>query len=449
MMQQPVILGGRATSQVDYGLLRRTFWSLSDGAYKNSINILAQKNNYLLQHPLPASLAKIPNMQHAAPITYAEPQLTFAEDTARFQNIAKTLSAIFNDYPQLFNTQVSIHTSELQTYRLTTERVSLAMPHNRVTIQADAQFQDDNQVLLADKLTLNYESADEIPDIETLKGLVRKFADDCMAMRNAPELEEAYKGPVMYDEEASFRVFSSYLRPNGFFAQPAIQEAKNSLGEKLDKKIMDERITIRNLTAQADWNGTPLFGHYSVDADGFKPQPEMTIVDKGVFKMMLNRATPAQYAEKSTGSARFGNDPNNGVPQVGVGTLCITADKATDEEKMVKSLVKVAKKKKLEYAYILVAPVNYTNLRLYQINVKTGERKLVKTNNVAMPNKDQMQEMLDISAESLVKNLVAPYTYSVVYPKSIIVDNVELPKSSFQPVPVDPIPYPLLRGEHK
>ena len=197
-----------------------------------------------------------------------------------------------------------------------------------------------------------------------------------MEMRNAPKLEDDYKGPVLYGDEASKQVFTSnFLEFGQFYAKQSMQEDPKSLGQKLGKSIMDERISILNYTDRKEYNGIALAGHYAVDADGFKPEPVMTIVDKGVFKMMLNRKTPAQCAEKSTASARFTNNPMQVMPLVGVGTLHIKADDATKDENMMKLLLKAAKKAKKEYAYIITTPENYTSLRIYQVNVKTGERK--------------------------------------------------------------------------
>lgn len=447
-MMRPMIMAAQAPGQPDYLAMRRAFWSLTDGAYKNAVNVMAQKENLLRQYPLLSALERIPDMQHSAPITFAGSKEPYNFGTEKMQDLAKKLSAVFKDYRHLYNTSVKISGTQMESYRTTSENVNLDMPHDKLVIQANATFDDGNHIRMNDVLTLSYRIPSELPSDDELKAIVSDFAENCEELRQAREMLEYYKGPVMYENEASMQVFTAnYLVANQFYAAPNIQEAPKSLGQKLGKKIMDERITIRNLTAQEVWEGKPLFGHYSVDADGFKPQSEMIIVDKGVFKMMLNRTTPAQYAERSTGSARIGNDPMHSIPTVGVGTLAITAERALAQDKMEKALVKAAKKHKLNYAYVISCPANSTCLRLYQIDVKTGKRVLMKTNDMVLPTQDELKNLMEISAENVVKNFVMPYTYSVVYPKSIIVDDVELDKSSFKPSPAAPITYPLLRGD--
>lgn len=445
---QPLIIGGSANDELSYNGLRRSFWQSSFMAYVSSVNMMAQKQNYLNQNPLPAALEKVPDMQRSAPGTYVmDIKGRDSEiDMEKLQGYAKTLSAIFEDYKYLTGTSVKIFGDQLDTYRSTSENVNIKQPHDMITIKANAQFMDDNGVMLADEMVLQYEHISELPSLDTLVAKVRRFADDCMAMRNAPTLAEDYKGPVMYEDDAARQVFTeNYLLKGKFYAQPSLQENPKSLGLKIGKKIMDERLTITNETALADWNGTPLYGNYTVDADGFKPQPSMTIVDKGVFKMMLNRATPAQYALKSTGSSRWFNDPMQAMPGVGIGTLVVSATGTTDAAKMEKALVKLAKKAKVDCAYVISKSKDCTSLRLYRVDLKTGERQLVKTNHITLPTQDQMKRFEAISSSSVVTNKVSPYTHSVVTPSSVIIGDMELSVPMMKSARKPALVYPLQR----
>ncbi len=445
---QPLIIGGTSNDELTYNGLRRSFWQTSFMAYLNSVNMMAQKQNYLSQNPLPSALENIPDMQRSAPGTYVmdSKDRDSEIDMAKLQRYAKVLSAIFEDYKYLTGTSVKISGDQLDSYRSTSENVNIKQPHDRITLTVSAQFMDDNRVKLADEMVLQYEHISELPPLDTLVAKVRRFADDCMAMRNAPVLTEEYKGPVMYEDDAARQVFTeNYLVPNKFYAQPSFQENPKSLGLKIGKKIMDERVTITNETARTDWNGMPLYGNYTVDADGFKPQPSMTIVDKGVFKMMLNRATPAQYALKSTGSARWYNELVQAMPVVGVGTLVVSATGTTDAAKMEKTLIKLAKKAKADCAYVISKPMNCSSLRLYRVDLKTGERQLVKSNRITLPTQDQMKRFEAISNTSLVANMVKPYTYSVVSPSSVIIGGMELSVPSLKGSRKPELVYPLQR----
>ena len=444
---RPNIIGNSATDQLDYTSLRRSLWVSTDRAYKSSVMMKAQKDNYLNQNPLSSNLEKIPDMQHCAPVTHiGKSTIPNDLDLSKLQNYVKVLSAIFKDYKYLFNTAVRISGNQMDTYRSTSENVNVKNPQNIVVLKVSAEFFDYNNVRMADDLELNYESLSELPALDELSTRVRAFADGCMAMRDAEGLQEYYKGPVMIEGQAAMQVFTNqYLAPNKFYAQQSLQESPKSLGQRIGKKIMDERITITNETALKEYDGKPVYGHYDIDADGFKPAPTMTIVDKGVFKMMLNRATPAEYAMKSTGSARFYNDPRQPLPMTGIGTMHIKSEGTTADGKMVKELIKRAKKHKLDYAYIISLPENCSCLRLERVDVKTGERKLMKSNMLSMPTSEQLNELVAVSDKESVYNCVSPYTYSVIYPSSIIVDDMELNKPTMKSEKKPVLTYPLQR----
>lgn len=443
---QPLIVGTPTAIECDYSSLRRTLWESSDMAYKNTVNMMAQKQNMLAQYPLPAALEKIPDLQRSAPTSYLENEKEYNVDMKKMEDIAKQLSAVFKNYKYLFNTEVKINGNEITSFRSTSEDVNLKLPHNSVVIKVSATFEDDNRVKTADNLTLHYENPDEIPSIDALVERVRKFADDCMEMRNAPVMEEYYKGPVMYEDEAAKQIITAtYLAPDQFYGQQNFTENPKSLGQKLGKKIIDERISIVNSTDKTEYNGEKLYGHYQVDADGFKPEAELSIVEKGVFKTMLNRTTPAMYAEKSTANSRLANSPAQSIPLLGVGTLIVKAEGTTKDDNMLKTLLKTAKKQKLDYAYVITTPRDYTSLRLYKVDVKTGERKLVKHNRITLPTESQMKKFAAISDRPFVSNNVQPYTYSTITPASIIVGDAELTKPVLNGGKASELVYPLQR----
>ena len=98
--------------------------------------------------------------------------------------------------------------------------------------------------------------------------------------------------------------------------------------EQLGRKIMDSRLTVKNYTMLVEYDGTPLFGHYEIDGDGVVPAAELTLVENGVFKRMLNGRVPTLKAPESTGSARFMISPDNPVAIVSPGTIHVQTSKS-------------------------------------------------------------------------------------------------------------------------
>ena len=128
---------------------------------------------------------------------------------------------------------------------------------------------------------------------------------------NQTILSDTYKGPVMFEDMAAVYPFTeNLLTLNKLYAKVILAPNDKALGKKIGKKILDPRIDIVNYTSLPEYNGTKLMGAYSIDADGIKPEAEIPLIEKGILKQILNRATPTEHAMHSTGSARFTNNPD-------------------------------------------------------------------------------------------------------------------------------------------
>lgn len=434
-------------AQPDYISIRRSFAKSTDDAYKYNQNTYAQKMAALAQNPVPASIEKIPEMQRVMPITDLQPGYNYDINQQRMNDLACQLSAIFKDYKDLTNTSVNISGVYDDTYRVTSENVVLKQPHSYVTISVSAMVTATDESRIVDGIKWNFTTPDEIPSVEDLTAQVKAFATRFSALKDAPLMDDDYKGPVLYEEMAAAYPFTeNLLAYDKFFSRTMLMHNDKSLGNKIGKKIMDPRITIKNYSDKKEYNGVKLMGAYAMDADGIKPAAEMTLVDKGIFKMQLNRTTPSEFSTHSTGSARFVNKPEGTVPTISEGTLHIMAEGTTPADKMEKELIKLGKKKKLQYVYKVVSPVNGTSLSLYRIDVKTGEQKAVRTDNLTLPTLSKLEDdILAISDKEQVANIVGKVNTSVIFPSAIILNNVEISKASQRTSRIPAVPYPLQR----
>lgn len=430
----------------DYDNIRRSFWTGSDKAYKYNLNTYAQKMSYLSSNPLPAAIEKIPDMQRMAPATDIQASYAFDINEDRLNEIVRKVSAVFKDYKYLTNTSATIEGAYDDTYRVTSENVNLKQPHSYVKLKVQATLQMSDGSRQSDGFTLAFNTPDEIPSVESLVEKTRQFAEGFSALRETPVMTDTYKGPVMFEDMAAAYPFTeNLLSTNNLYAQVMLAPNDKALGKKIGKKILDPRIDIVNYSSLKEYQGTSLLGAYDRDADGIKPEAEMNIVEKGVLKQILNRATPTEHAMHSTGSARFSNNPQNVYLTTSIGTLHVKATGTIEADKMKKELMKLGKKKKLEYVYKITSPAGAESLQLWQINVKTGEEKPARMTAAVLPTLSQMENIAAISAKENVYNLSEAVNTSVICPSSIILDNIELNSSTPRSEKAPAIPYPLQR----
>ena len=429
-----------------YDAVRRAFWMGSDQAYKYNLNTYAQKMNYLNSNPLPSAIEKIPDMQRMAPATDIRPSYAFDINADKLKDIASKVSAVFKDFKDLTNTSATIEGAYDDTYRVTSENVNLKQPHSYAKLKVVATLNLTDGSRQQDGFTMVFNTPEEIPSTEALVEKTRKFAEDFVALKDVPVLDDTYKGPVMFEDMAAAYPFTeNLLSTNKLYAQVMLAPNDKALGKKIGKKILDPRIDIVNYTSLPEYKGTKLMGAYSIDADGIKPAAEINIVEKGVLKQILNRATPTEHAMHSTGSARFSNNPQGVYLTTSIGTLHVKATGTTDADKMKKELIKLGKKKKLEYVYKITSPAGAESLQLVQINVKTGEEKPARITVAVLPTLSQLENIAAISSQENVYNLSKEVNTSVICPSSIILNDIELSTNTPRTEKAPAIPYPLQR----
>ena len=434
-------------AQPDYSSIRRSFASMTDAAYKYNQNTYAQKMAAIAQNPLPASIEKIPEMQRVAPITEMQPSYAYDIDQQRLNQLVCDLSAVYKDFKYLTNTGVTINGVYDDTYRVTSENVVLKQPHSYLKLETTAIVTAADGSRISDGITWNFRTPADIPSTDELKAQIRAFAEQFSALKDAPLMSEDYKGPVLFQDMAAAYPFTeNLLSYDKFYSRVMLMHNDKSLGNKIGKKIIDSRISIKNYTDKAEYNGVKLMGCYKMDADGIKPASEMTLVDKGVFKMQLNRTSPSEFSAHSTGSSRFGNNPEATTPMISVGTLHIMAEGTMPADKMEKELIKLGKKKKLEYVYKVVSPVNHNSLQLYRINVKTGKTQAVRSNNLKLPTLSSLEnDLVAISSDEQVVNKADKVDTSVIYPSAIILNGFEINAANPRTEKARSVVYPLQR----
>ena len=440
------IMPAAMPTEVDYYNIRRGFWMASDMIYRYALKDLAQKENILKSNPLPETFAALPDMQQLPATTHLqEREKPYEYDIRSIEALATRLSAIFKEYKDIFNSSVNINGIDMNIYRLTSEDVILKTPMSIANINISAAVRTDDGTTLFDSYALSKEIPGEFPTIEELEQQVHDFAERLLALKSAPLIEEYYKGPVLYENGAVSSIFSRNLLPPGtLIAQRTLQPKPGMLEDLFGRKIIDERLTIKNRTDLTEYNGTELWGHYTVDADGITPEKEMILVENGVLKKLLNSRYPTYKAPESTGSTRFILSSAQPTSVSSFGTMQIAVEKGTQPEKMKKTLQKAAKAAGLKYAYIIRRMAGGAS-EIYRINVKDGTEIQVRAH-LSVPTLAQLEKLEAISSGEYINNLsVNGCQVSLICPQSIIINDVEFTRPTPKIKKAPAIPAPPLR----
>ena len=437
--------------QADYDVIRRNFWLGSDVMYKWSLQAGAMKDAYLKANPKTAEEAAVKDQQKVAAVTrIEEPKTAYTIDRAKLEGIVEELSAIFKGYKDIYDSSVAITGQEMEVYKSTTDGVVLKEPLRYASLVASAYVMTEDGVRIDDAYSVLVARPDDLPSLDELKKGVKVFADNLIKLKNAPAITEYYAGPVLLEDGACSSVFiSNFLKRGALFAyrKPDTDRAQSvkTLDARLGMKIVDNRVSIKNYSSLDKYNGVPLLGAYNIDAEGVVPAKEMTLVDHGIFKSMLNGCIPTLYAPQSTGSSRFLLSSSNGMFATAPGTIHIEVEKGTKPEKMKSALIKAAKEEGLKYAYIVRSLAGKAS-RIYRVDLD-GKETQVRFGDVSGLTLINLKRMLNISSKENVSNYIlnGQLLSSLIYPSSILVENIEINKSDVKKDKEQVLTFPLQR----
>jgi len=433
----------------DYYVIRRNLWMLSDVCYKKALQEFAGKQAFLKNKPESPEIAALPDLIKTEAISYVEKNATdFNVDMDKFKNLVKDLSSEFKQYKELESSQVNMNGLYMDVYKTTTENVILKKNLGYIQIKASASMISKEGTRLNSSYSKIFRSTDEIPTIEEIKVGIKNMIVRLHDVDNAPKFDEYYSGPVMFEDGMAMNIFSSYLlNTQALYGNrmPVGRPAGNNLVNRIGRKIIDNRITIKNYTDKVEYNGKKLYGHYEVDACGIKPTAEMTLVDRGVLCQMLCGNFPSVKNLTSTGSSRFVCTAQNIAYTVAPGTIHIQTEKGYKQSKMKKALIKAAKDADLKYAFIVRSSAGLP--LMYRVDVKNGKETLLRDCDLSGLNLQKLEKMVQLSKEECVSNLFVSngVLASIIYPKSIILDNIEINKSHPQKVEKPSLVSPMER----
>ena len=412
-------------NEIDYDMIRRGFWILSDRSYKMALNNMGAKVNMRKSNPLPEEDVNIPEMLELPACEYIEKSAVVPVDTALMIKYASELSAIFADYPRIFNSDVNFNAETKDIYRITSEgqKLRFALPELKLNINGNIKTCDGSS--LYDQFEVYAKHTSELPSLEELKQRTRDFCELLVKKADAPVVKEFYVGPIMIEDESVVEAISHQVVQTSCIASRDLQKGSSTSSMMLGKRIIDTKLSISQLADTPEYKGQKLLANYKVDVDGVAPKKSLPIIENGILKALLTGRHPAIGAMESTGNNRF--QFSSPASKCTPGIIHVSIDKCIPQASMKSTFLKEAKKAGLDHAYIVKAPKDCWKY-LVRVDVNTGEEEIVRVSEIPNPSRSALMHITAASKDEFVSNH-SHYDYntviSYIVPRSIIVESIE------------------------
>lgn len=450
---EPGLRGVNIPMAMDYDNLRRQAWMATDARYKQAIAVLERKEQARQKATLPADEAALADLLPTQPATSIQQRSADIEDLHAddLEAYVRRLSLIARDFPELTYSDASCQVRQADIYRLTSEGVRVAQPQDN-TCEIVFNFhlyhntRGTNQNAYQNHVYTC--AAEALADSARFTRSVRKYIRQRLDLLQAETAEDYYVGPVLFESRAGRTIYehTSGNRHNFRAWHPYVQSDR-AIFAKMNRKIIDDKISMRQDPSLSTWEGKPLVGFYTADANGQKPQV-VTLIDRGIFRGQLCGVTPSLSTNTPTGNLRFNNPTSWGASlgaETAPGVLRIESSKTVPLKKMRKQLLRDAQREGYDHAYIVRPGIS----ALVRVNVKDGSETILKmpSINVTLSNLRHISALSTEQQATIFTEDNGP-RFSIVAPQAMILNDIEIPAPTPEPIAKPTLTFPLHRKTH-
>lgn len=228
------------------------------------------------------------------------PKLRFDQD--QWRERVRTLSARFNNYPNVLTSHVSVSAQTDTRYFVNTEgsRLEHGRGFARISISASAKAPDGTDLSTFE--TFEAVEPDSLPDDKVLTAAVDRVASDVTNLLRAPEAEP-FVGPAIFSGRAAGVFFHEIFGHRVEGHRQKDESEGQTFTKSVNTKVLPDFLSVIFDPTQRKIDGIDLNGWYDYDDEGVKAR-RVTAVDKGVLKTFLMSRSPIKGFDHSNGHGR-------------------------------------------------------------------------------------------------------------------------------------------------
>ncbi len=271
----------------------------------------------------------------------------FDVDQEKWKALVKRLSAIYKNYPELYDSSVVFTAKLTRRYLVNNEGSTIADSRTdfRLYTMAQARADDGMDLWLYDDVSAV--KLDELPSEDKLTALVKGVAENLVKLRTAPKAAP-YVGPAILRNRAAGVFFHEVFGHRMEGHRQKDEKEGRTFAKQMNQKVMPEFISVLDDPTMRKMDDIHLNGFYEFDDEGV-PAQKVVLVDKGTLRSYLMSRSPVDGFPKSNGHGRC--DPRNN-PVSRMGNLIIKSEKTVPYDELRRMLIEELKRQNKAYGLV-------------------------------------------------------------------------------------------------
>jgi len=356
--------------------LRHQIWLATDDAYKAAGQALAEKQAAMKQFSTDPN--PVDDFAKAPPMIAVEPTATLKVDEAGWKKTLEDVTGLYKQYPDVQSVTASARFSAVNEYLVNSEGTVTRCGKTTYSVQLSSSAQAADGMRLSRSPAFMVARQEELPTHDALMGEAKKMLDTVVALRQAPIVEEEYRGPVLFAPDAADDIVASLIGQNVLGQKPQLGKPNRTTGAfatSYKTRVLPNFLTVVDDPTLKDFQGKSLVGSYGVDSEGVKAQA-VNAIENGMLANYLMGRVPIRDFSTSNGHGRAA--PGS-FPGPSLGVLLVKSSEEQSAEELKKKVVQMVTDQGKAYGYRVetLGPGNSPRL-LYRVYAKDGHEELVR-----------------------------------------------------------------------
>src|SRR6267378_1830693 len=410
--------------------LRHQIWLATDDAYKAAGQALAEKQAAMKQfsaEPNPVDdFAKAPQM------IAVEPTVSLKIDEAAWKKTLEDVTSLYKQYPDVQSVTASARFSAINEYLVNSEGTVTRCGKTTYSVQLSSSAQAADGMRLSRSPAFMVARVEELPTYDTLMGEAKKMLDTVVALRQAPIVEEEYRGPVLFAPDAADDIVASLIGQNVLGQKPQLGKPNRTTGAfatSYKTRVLPNFLSVVDDPTMKDFQGKSLVGSY--------------VVENGTLANYLIGRVPIRDFPASNG---HGRGAPGSPPGPNLGVLVVKSSEAQSPGELRKKVVQMVTDQGKAYGYRVdtLGPGNSPRL-LYRVYAKDGHEELVRGAVFSeLDIRALRSDLIAVGNDPLVSNRAGGAATTIISP-SLLFDELEVKRADTSKDKLPEYPAPPLK----
>lgn len=422
--------------------LRRQLWTATDAAYKRASEALAAKKAVLRQYQ---SDQPFDDFAHAPASHSIEPLAKLDFDPAPWDAVLQKSTDLFRTDPKLESLAARLRFMALNQYFVNTEGTVERHGYTMYALTLDGSTQASDGMSLERSPYYVAATIKEMPPPEKIQADAVAMIGTLKALREAPVVDEDYRGPVLFGSDAATDIFYGMIGQNVLGIRPKPGDSARTTGDfasNYKSPVLPTFMTVVDDPTLKTFGGKTLTGSYDYDDEGVRAV-KVPVIQDGVLVNYLTSREPIRDFPDSNGHGRA---VGGLAPSASIGNLIVEVKNPLSPEELKKKLIEICRNEGKPFGYYVETLAGENPRLLYRV-YPDGHEELVRGAVFdELDTRTLRHDLVAAGNDPLVSNRETGVPSTIIAP-SFLIDELEVKRTDDKNAKLPEYPPPALTGK--